>query len=69
MTVTLDTLVEEILNKFPETMSFFIENGVSPFSCSGAYPSSLGELLKRTGKGDAEEFVRKLNEYIQNISG
>ncbi|HHY68740.1 MAG TPA: hypothetical protein GYA09_00875 [Firmicutes bacterium] len=69
MTVTLDTLVEEILNKFPETMSFFIENGVSPFSCSGAYPSSLGELLKRTGKEDAAEFVKKLNEYIQSISG
>lgn len=61
----MDTPVEEILEKFPGIITYFIKNGVSPFSCAGAYPESIGKLLKVKNVGQPEDFIKNLNKYIE----
>jgi len=43
--ITKDTPVEEIMQKY-DVLAYFLENGISPFSCAGAFPQSLGKLLE-----------------------
>jgi len=61
--ITKDTLVEDILRQY-DVMTYFIKNGVSPFSCAGAYPESLGRLLEIKKVKDADAFIQGLNKYI-----
>jgi hypothetical protein len=44
MRITKDTQVEED-SENRGVVSYFIQHGVSPISCSGAFPQSLGNLL------------------------
>lgn len=64
MQITKETLVEEILDTYPQSVSYFIMNKVSPFSCAGAYPTSLGEMLTSRKVADIEGFIRGLNEAV-----
>ena len=61
--ITKDTLVEDLLRQY-DVMAYFIKNGVSPFSCAGAYPESLGRLLEIKKVKDADAFIQGLNKYI-----
>lgn len=63
--ITMNTPVEDILGKFPGIIKYFIKNGVSPFSCAGAYPSSIGKLLEVKKVDRPEEFIEQLNIYIK----
>jgi hypothetical protein len=65
MTITADIQVEELLEKYPQTVGYFIMNKVSPFSCAGAYPKTLGEMLTARNVPDAAGFIRGLNELIE----
>jgi hypothetical protein len=64
MQITKETLVEEILDTYPQSVSYFIMNKVSPFSCAGAFPTSLGEMLASRKVEDVEGFIRGLNEAV-----
>jgi len=61
--ITKETLVEDILRQF-DVMPYFIKNGVSPFSCAGAFPQSLGKLLEIKKVRDPDAFIEGLNKYI-----
>ncbi|SEA15458.1 hypothetical protein SAMN05660420_01406 [Desulfuromusa kysingii] len=64
MQISKETLVEDILDAYPQCVSYFIMNKVSPFSCAGAFPSTLGEMLKSRKVEDIEGFIHGLNEAI-----
>lgn len=61
--VTKETLVEDILSQF-DVMTYFIKNGVSPFSCAGTFPQSLEKLLEIKKVKDTDAFIEGLNKYI-----
>ncbi len=63
MRITEDTQVEEIM-KIKGVISYFIEHGVSPISCSGAFPQSLGKLLSIKKVADPDAFIEGLNAYV-----
>jgi hypothetical protein len=63
MRITKDTQVEEIM-KIKGVVSYFIEHGVSPISCSGAFPQSLGKLLSIKEVADPDAFIEGLNAYV-----
>jgi hypothetical protein len=65
--ITAETQVEEIMEKYPQTVAYFIKNKVSPFSCAGAFPKTLGELLAARNVGDAAGFIKGLNEMIEAV--
>jgi hypothetical protein len=64
MQITKETLVEEILDAHPQSVSYFIMNKVSPFSCAGAFPTTLGEMLASRKVEDVDGFIHGLNEAI-----
>jgi len=45
MIITSDTQIEEIVEKYPEAVSYFIQNGIDCLSCVGPFPTTLGKLL------------------------
>ena len=57
--ITRDTQVEDLLT-LPGIIPWFIEHGVSPFSCFGAFPDTLERLLEIKGVADREGFIREL---------
>ena len=64
VTITADIQVEELMDKYPETVTYFIMNKVSPVSCAGAYPKTLGEMLASKKVEDIDEFIQGLNDFI-----
>jgi hypothetical protein len=65
--ITLDTQIEDIIEKYPQSVSYFIKKGVNPIYCSGAYPTTLGKFLDAKKFSNKEDFVKGLNYYIINI--
>jgi len=63
-TVTLDTLVEKILEEHPEAIEYGIMQGVRFMFCVGAYPTSLGDLLAAKNVADPQKFVDGLNDFL-----
>ena len=61
--ITKDTPVEEIMQKY-DVLTYFLENGVSPFSCAGAFPQSLGKLLEIKKVKDPDAFIAGLNALV-----
>ena len=61
--ITKDTNVEEIM-EIDNIIPYFIRHGVSPISCSGAFPQSLGNLLKIKKVADPDAFIAGLNDFI-----
>ena len=55
-----DTPVED-LTGIPGLVTWFIRHGVSPFSCSGAFPGTLGRLLEIKGVQDIDAFIAGLD--------
>jgi hypothetical protein len=62
--ITLDTSVEELVDKYPHAVSYGIQNGVSFVFCVGAYPSTLGDLLRLKNVANPQQFVDGLNNFL-----
>jgi hypothetical protein len=62
--ITLKTNVEDIVNDYPQAITYGIENGVSFVFCVGAFPTTLGDLLRIKKIADPNAFVKGLNEYL-----
>jgi hypothetical protein len=62
--ITSETPVEEIVGQYPAAIRYGIEHGVSLFSCAGAFPRPLGELLRAKGIEDVEAFIAGLNDFL-----
>lgn len=62
--ITKDSQVEEIV-KIPGMVSYFIQNGISPVTCSGVYSQTLGRLLEIKKIPDPDAFIDGLNRFIK----
>jgi hypothetical protein len=62
--ITRDTQVEDIV-EIPGIVSYFIQNGVSPITCSGAFPQTLGRLLEIKKVPDPDAFIDGLNGFLK----
>ena len=62
--ITKDTPVEDIV-KIPGMVTYFIMNGVSLVTCSGAFPQTLGRLLEIKKVSDPDAFIKGLNDYLK----
>ncbi len=65
--ITKNTQVEEIV-EIDGVIPYFIQHGVSPISCSGAFPQSLGNLLEVKKVADPDAFIDGLNKLIASIN-
>ena len=64
MTITAETQVEDIIEQYPEAVSYFIQNGINCISCVGPFPTTLGKLLTMKKVEDIDGFIKGLNEFI-----
>ncbi len=64
MIVTRATQIEDLLDAYPQAVSYFIRHRVSPFSCAGAFPKPLGEMLEARQIEDIDGFISGLNAFI-----
>lgn len=62
--ITGDMQVETIMEKYPQTVTYFIMNKVSPISCAGAYPKTLEEMLTLKKVENIQEFIQGLNKFL-----
>ena len=63
--ITIDTIIGEILDMDQTTAPFFLEMGMHCLGC----PSSRGETVEQACMVhgvDADELVKKLNEHLAN---
>jgi hypothetical protein len=65
--ITRNTQVEEIV-KIPGIISYFIKHGVSPITCDGAFPQTIGRLLEIKKAPDPEGFINGLNVYLKELT-
>lgn len=61
--ITRDTQIEDIVN-IPGVVTYFIQQGVSPISCAGAFPQPLGKLLELKKVADPDAFIAGLNAFL-----
>jgi hypothetical protein len=61
--LTRDTQVEDLMG-VPGIIPWLIQRGISPFSCCGAFPDTLGRLLELKGVEDVDGFIRELDETV-----
>lgn len=62
--ITADTPVDEILERH-DVIAYFLERGVSPVTCSGAFTQSLGRLLAIKKVADPQAFIDGLNAALE----
>lgn len=65
--ISRDTQVEDIVS-IPGVTTYFIREGVSPITCSGAYPQTLGRLLEIKKVPDPDAFIDGLNAFLKERS-
>ena len=61
--ITKDTIVEDIVN-IDGVITYFLQHRVSPVTCSGAFPQSLGKLLEIKKVEDPDAFIAGLNAFL-----
>jgi len=64
--ITADMSLEEILNRYPQAITFFVMEGVSPLCCAEVPPESLAAFLKRKKIDDVENFLKRLNDSLND---
>ena len=65
MTVTKESLIGDVLNADVETARFFFEIGMHCLGCPASRGESIADACAVHGT-DADELVRKLNEYFSS---
>jgi hypothetical protein len=61
--ITQETELEDLV-KQPGVISWFIQHGVSPFSCYGTFPGTLGRLLEIKHVQNVDAFLQGLNDFL-----
>ena len=64
--VTKEMTIKEVLKKYPEAASVFIEYGLHCIACSFAQEETIGEAVK-VHQINIEEFLEDLNEVVNKI--
>ena len=63
--VTKDMIIMDVLSIDPGTAPFFLEMGMHCLGCPSASGESIEEACAVHG-ADADELVKKLNDYLEN---
>ncbi|MGD0152717.1 MAG: hypothetical protein ABSC17_02985 [Thermacetogeniaceae bacterium] len=64
--VTKETLVEDVVT-IPGIISYFIQHGVSPITCDGAFPQNIGRLLEIKKVPDPDAFIDGINAFLKGL--
>jgi hypothetical protein len=62
--ITLETPVEELLDRYPAANGFLMRNHVICIVCGEAFWGTLGELFESKGIADPEELLARLNAHL-----
>ena len=63
--VSLDTPIEELVERFPEATGFLLRKGVRCIRCREPLWCNLGELLKEEGVENPQYLVKELNDHLK----
>ena len=63
--ISLDTPIEELVERFPKVVGFLLQHEVRCIRCGEPLWCSLGELLKEDGIENPQYLVNELNKYIE----
>ena len=63
MTVTKESLIGDVLNADVETARFFFEIGMHCLGCPASRGESIADACAVHGT-DADELIKKINEYL-----
>jgi hybrid cluster-associated redox disulfide protein len=63
--ITKDMKIEEVLNKYPETLSVFMKHGLHCIGCMAASFENIEDGASSHEIG-VEKFVEELNKVIEN---
>jgi hybrid cluster-associated redox disulfide protein len=65
--ITKDTVIADIMMNAPETMPMFQQIGMHCMGCAMASGENVEQACAAHGV-DADEFIKKLNEFIAGIA-
>lgn len=63
--ISLDTSIEELVERYPEAVSFLSRRGVRCIRCGEPLWCTLGELLHDDGIENPQDLVQELAEHMQ----
>jgi hypothetical protein len=63
--VTLETPIEDLVQKFPEAVGFLTRKGIRCIRCGEPLWCTLGELLEEEGISDPQNVVNELNKFLR----
>jgi hypothetical protein len=61
-------LLEDILDRHPQAITYFVLEGVSPMCCAEVPPERLANFLKRKKVSNVNDFINGLNDFITQHS-
>jgi hypothetical protein len=62
--VTLDTLIEDLVQKFPEAVGFLTRKGIRCIRCGEPLWCTLKELLEEENISNPQNLVDEMNEFL-----
>jgi len=62
--VKKDMLVEDLVVKYPKSVSFLRKYGIVCIQCGEPVWGTIGELIKSKGK-DEEKIIKELNRFLE----
>jgi hypothetical protein len=62
--VTLETPIEDLVQKFPEAVGFLTRNGIRCIRCGEPLWCTIGELLEEEKIPDPQKTIDELNEFL-----
>lgn len=63
--ISLDTSIEELVERYPEAVRFLSSRGVRCIRCGEPLWCSLGELMEEDGIKNPPGLIQELKEYIR----
>ena len=63
--ISLDTSIEELVERYPQAVSFLSRRGVRCIRCGEPLWCTLGELLREAGIENPHDLIKELVEYIR----
>ncbi len=67
--ITLDTTVEEVVLRYPESVDIFFKYGIPAIACGSPIWGTIGENAQKYGVEDVEGLLRELNDLARKKGG
>jgi len=62
--ITLETHVDEIVERYPKAAGWLVQHGVICVACGEPFWGTLGELMERKAIRNPEKIVKDLNRSL-----